>query len=139
MPSLPSHKSQIAISDSEHTLVRPTSVSEIEKVMTQMDADYQTSFCEWIRSESNVAYMCSYKRSIFRSQYANDPKVGIKVVQWMTQNWTLVSISEFLFKMFPDLSIDSKEFADLLCGMTQSWDFDRVQGMFFFGDRVSHS
>ena len=109
---------------------RPNSIEEIEDTMSEMDKVFRTSFKDWIRDESNLNYICTMKRPVFMREFRQDPKRGIKAIGWITSNWALTSIMEFLLKMFPQFNIDSNEFARLIFDFTLDWPLYKTNGKF---------
>lgn len=120
------HKEQIG---KEKQGIAPTSMHEIDQVMNEMDGIYKTNFGEWIRDESNLSYICTIKRPVFMKYFRLNPKLGADTICWITENWSLTSIMEFLLKMFPFMKIDSSEFADLVSDITNEWSSERLNGI----------
>ena len=102
------------------------SIQDIECTVSQMDKKYSTSFKDWVQSESNVNYMCIYKKSLFKEQYHENPETAFKVIQWMTSHWSLPSICEFILKMFTEYPIESNEFARMVSIITLNWEFTKI-------------
>lgn len=113
----------------EEERVAPTSMDEIDQVMSEMDGIYKTNFSDWIRDESNLSYICTIKRPVFMKEFRSNPKLGMHAIRWITDNWSLTSVVEFVLKMFPFMTIDSSEFADLVSDLTNEWPIDRIYGM----------
>ena len=106
----------------------PTSMHEIEEVMNSMDNQYQSNFKEWIRDESNLSYICTIKRPVFMKEFRSDQKLGIQVIRWITESWSVSSIMDFMMKMFATMSIDSMEFSYIISELTSDWSMDKKNG-----------
>lgn len=80
--------------------VAPKSVKELEYVMTEMDRINGTSFKQWVLSEENIGYICTFKREIFENNWETNPSGVFTVLQWLSEGWKTPSVAEFLLKMF---------------------------------------
>lgn len=109
--------------------VPPRSMEEIDQVMNEMDDVFKTNYSEWIRDESNLSYISTIKRPIFMKEFRANPKLGMEAIRWITKGWSLTSIMEFMLKMFPFMTIDNPEFADLVSDLTFDWPLDKIFGI----------
>jgi hypothetical protein len=114
----------------EEESIPPKSMEEIGQVMTEMDDMFRTNFSEWLRDESNLSYICTIKRPVFMKEFRANPKQGMEAIRWITSGWSLTSIMEFVLKMFPFMTIDNPEFAQLVSDLVTGWPLDKIFGTF---------
>jgi hypothetical protein len=114
----------------EKEIIPPQSMEEIGRVMNEMDDIYRTNYSEWFRDESNLSYICTIKRPIFMKEFRANPKQGMEAIKWITSGWSLASIMEFVLKMFPFMTIDNPEFAELVSDLVTGWALDKIFGTF---------
>ncbi|KAI8897957.1 hypothetical protein BC833DRAFT_591707 [Globomyces pollinis-pini] len=112
--------------DSKTELKRHNSMEEVAETMESMDKLNDTSFSTWIRSESNVAYICSIKGELILSYIDKDPESALYALQWMTQDWSLESVAELVLKLFYSTKMNSKLFSNRLYGIVSNWPREKV-------------
>ncbi|KAJ3121328.1 hypothetical protein HK100_012432 [Physocladia obscura] len=100
---------------------KPQSAGDVDAAMKEMDEKHSTSFYSWIKSESNIGYVTTYKRSLFDSAMKQDPQTLVFVLQWLTAGWSVASTAEIFLKLFYSYRIESRKFAHLLAGVTSTW------------------
>lgn len=101
---------------------KPQTVEEIDEVMRCMDKKYQTSFYTWIKSEANIAYVCTYKRDLFDQYGKDDSATVVRVLKWLTEGWSISSTAEIILKLFYSCKIESRRFSRILAGISEDWE-----------------
>ena len=104
----------------------PKQIEDVERIMTEMDQKYKTTFKAWIKNQGNVSFICSQKRYLFTSEFNRCKETGYIVMNWIFEDWSTASISEFLYKMFPNNETSSPIFAQMIRHLTLDWDYDRM-------------
>ncbi|KAL2919515.1 hypothetical protein HK105_201162 [Polyrhizophydium stewartii] len=99
----------------------PDSVADVGRNMRLMDKTQGTAFEAWVRSEKNIAYICSFKRWLFDDALAHDPQRLVYVLKWMMDGWSVASCAELILKLFYSLRIESPDFGRLLAALTDDW------------------
>ncbi|KAJ3124341.1 hypothetical protein HK101_006144, partial [Irineochytrium annulatum] len=89
--------------------------------MLEMDRLYGTSFINWIRSESNIGYICSFKKDLFEHYERTSPESIPRVMTWLTSDWSIASVAEIMLKLFYGYRIASIKFTRLLAQITATW------------------
>ena len=106
--------------------LQPQNVKELDEIMTTMDKNNGTSFKHWIQSMENISYICTFKRDFFENYFQSSPQTVIVVIQWLSLNWTVPSIAEFVLKMFYHWKLESPQFGALLNGLVEDWTRKRT-------------
>jgi len=110
--------------DSEYTV--PSTVQDIEDAIRSMDKRFKTSFYRWIRSEENIAYMCTTHASLFEEYWKTDPTLVIRALKWLTQDWSIPGTAELVIKLFYHWKIDSSKFIFLIAATFDHWPLKRL-------------
>ncbi|KAJ3092359.1 hypothetical protein HK102_008148 [Quaeritorhiza haematococci] len=67
-------------------------------------------------------YVCMFKKSLFETYHKNDFETFILVLKWLTRDWSVSSVAEFVIKMFYNWKVDSEKFGTVVGRMVEDWD-----------------
>jgi hypothetical protein len=109
---------------------RPNSVEEVEETMDRMDKLFKTSFSKWIRSENNLAYVCSFKGAMILNYINEDPQSAMFALEWMIHDWSVESVAELVLKLFYSHRVNSLIFSTRLFALVHSWPLEKLAELF---------
>lgn len=110
------------ISIANPPIKKPKSKTDVQVAMAQMDDINKTGFTKWIKAETNVSYLCSYKGPLILEYVQQDLKSAMLALEWLIEGWSVESVAELVLKLFYSCNISSVEFAERLYLLIQSWD-----------------
>ncbi|KAJ3261525.1 hypothetical protein HK103_005363 [Boothiomyces macroporosus] len=108
---------------------RHTSVQDVEATMAQMDKQNKTSFTKWVKSENNLNYICTFKAELIKDFIEKDFESSIHALEWMTDGWSLESVSELILKLFYTKRISSAIFCRIVWGLAHSWELEKINDL----------
>ncbi|KAL5039974.1 hypothetical protein RTP6_007060 [Batrachochytrium dendrobatidis] len=106
----------------------PNSVQEVANSVQSMDKRFGTTFESWIKSEKNISYICTFKRSLFDRYIKTDPQQTIYALKWMIEGWSIASVSEVVLKLYYAMKIDSPEFGRIVGAVVDEWNIPEIIG-----------
>lgn len=100
---------------------RPKNADELNKTMEDMDKINGTTFRNWILSEENIGYVCTFKRHLWENNWEESPESVIVVMQFLVKygKWSVPSTAECILKMFIHFGIDSPRFGAIVNGIVK--------------------
>ncbi|EGF78178.1 expressed protein [Batrachochytrium dendrobatidis JAM81] len=107
----------------------PNSVQEVANSVQSMDKRFGTTFESWIKSEKNISYICTFKRSLFDRYIKTDPQQTIYALKWMIEGWSIASVSEVVLKLYYAMKIDSPEFGRIVGAVVDEWNIPEIIGL----------
>ncbi|KAJ3220033.1 hypothetical protein HDU67_007766 [Dinochytrium kinnereticum] len=108
----------------------PKSVEDVRVAMSTMDKTYTTRFSEWVRSENNVSYICTFKKELFNEFLKEDVIIVCNAIRWLTADWGVASVAELLLKLFYPYRIESRIFANIVQAISVDWSRTRQLDLF---------
>jgi hypothetical protein len=99
----------------------PRTYAQLNESMDAMDKSNSTSFKDWILSEENIGYVCTFKRHLWEENWETNPCSVIIVMQFLHSKggWSSPSMAEMMLKMFLHWGVDSPRFGALLNGIVR--------------------
>jgi hypothetical protein len=99
----------------------PRTCAQLDESMDAMDKLNSTSFKNWILSEENIGYICTFKRHLWEQNWETNPCSVIIVMQFLSNKggWSSPSTAEMLIKMFLHWKVDSPRFGALINGLVR--------------------
>ncbi|KAJ3102307.1 hypothetical protein HDU97_000664 [Phlyctochytrium planicorne] len=113
-----------------HEGQRPKNVKEVDGAMSEMDEKFGTHFVDWIRSENNVGYICTFKKPIFHEYLATNPSGVATAIRWLSGEWGVATVAELLLKLFYVTRLDSALFANIVQAVSVDWPKARQLDLF---------
>lgn len=100
---------------------RPRNVKELNDEMERMDKVNGTSFKGWILDESNIGYVCTFKRHLWENNWETHPESVFISLQFLSSygDWKVPSVAELILKMFHHWGVDSPRFGALVNGLVR--------------------
>lgn len=108
------------------TLKKPKSLEDVQETMAEMDRINKTTFADWIRSESNISYLCSFKGPMILEYIEQDPESAMYALEWIIEGWAIDSVAELVLKLFYSLRIQSQQFSQRLYRLVHSWKNEKI-------------
>ena len=105
---------------------KPKSVEDVRYAMNEMDRINKTTFSQWIRSEKNLLYLCSYKGDLIQEYLDQDAQSAMHALEWIIEEWSVESVAELTLKLFYAQRINSENFAKRLYGLVHSWSAEKL-------------
>jgi hypothetical protein len=103
------------------------SKNDVAVSMKEMDSLYKTTFSNWIRSESNLQYICTFKSQMLLKNIEENQERALYAFEWMVEDWSTESVAEFILKLFYKDRIWSLKFAEIVYGICKGWSIERTQ------------
>jgi hypothetical protein len=117
------------ISTLNPSINKPKSKGDVALAMERMDSNNKTGFSKWIKAESNVSYLCSFKGSLILEYVEEDQKSAMHALEWLIEGWSIESVAELVLKLFYSCGISSRVFSERLFALIHSWDNLEVAGL----------
>ncbi|KAJ3367505.1 hypothetical protein HDU91_001365 [Kappamyces sp. JEL0680] len=105
---------------------RPSSVEQVAETMKEMDRQNKTSFSSWIRSESNISYLCTFKGPMILEYIDQDPASAMFALEWIIDGWSVESVAELVLKLFYAYRISSDVFSQRLFALVHAWPNEKL-------------
>lgn len=103
------------------------SKNDVADSMKEMDSLYNTTFSNWIRSESNLQYICTFKSQMLLKNLEENQERALYAFEWMVEEWSVESVAEFILKLFYKDRIWSFKFAEIVYGTCKGWSIEKIQ------------
>jgi hypothetical protein len=117
------------ISSLNPSIKKPKSKNDVERAMAQMDKINRTGFSKWIKAESNVSYLCSFKGPLILEYVQEDQESAMHALEWLIEGWSVESVAELVLKLFYSCGISSRVFSERLFALIHSWVRVEVAGL----------
>ncbi|KAI9209730.1 uncharacterized protein BJ171DRAFT_608998 [Polychytrium aggregatum] len=111
-----------AATDGKQNCGPPQTADDVEHIMSEMDRLYGTTFKDWIKSEKNVAYLCTYKGHFFKD---HSPAL-YPVLRWITHDWSVAAVAEFVIKLYYNLKLESPQFVAIVASIVGHWSLEKT-------------
>jgi hypothetical protein len=108
---------------------RPKSVVDVSMAMADMDHKFSSSFSDWIRSESHRHFLFSHCKKVITEEFWASPATGLYALEWMTQDWSLVSKAEMMGRLIEDKDWTDVRVVQAVLGMCQGLTFRESIGI----------
>ncbi|KAJ1551756.1 hypothetical protein HK096_001773 [Nowakowskiella sp. JEL0078] len=108
----------------------PINKVQVDEAVQRMDKIHGTSFYSWIKSESNIGYICTYKSKLFEHYFSLDEsgpaRVG-RALCWLT-DWSVANKAALILKLFYHWNIESTRFSRIVSEMLVD-DSDKISNL----------